>query len=44
MKPISSNEAAVEAVRGDAGFELFLASSEDAVEELVLENNHGLQL
>lgn len=44
MKPIRSNETAAEAVRGDAGFELFLASSENAVEALVLENNCGLQL
>lgn len=35
-KPSGSDEAATEAVRGDAGFGLFLGGSENAVEELVL--------
>lgn len=36
MKPSGSDEAATEAVIGDAGFGLYLGSSENAVEELVL--------
>lgn len=44
VKLIRANAGAAEAVIGDAGFELFLASSENAVEQLVLENSSGLQL
>lgn len=36
MKPSGSDEAATEAVRGDAGFDLFLGNRENVVEELVL--------
>lgn len=36
VKPSGSDEAATEAVRGDAGFDLFLGNRENVVEELVL--------
>lgn len=36
VKPSGSDEAATEAVRGDARFDLFLGNSENAVEELLL--------